>query len=111
MTEFDSYDIGVRVKEIDPDLSVTWDWKTKNHKVFWKGEFIMGNPYPALDARLLTKIREIDTWSRQFSYDPGRVVRDSEEAQERAYNKKVEELSTNLATEALGAVKHDLGVA
>lgn len=109
-TPYDLYMIGDRVRdEISPDLFITWNRHSKKHDIWYKGTYVMQNPYPQLDARLLTHLRSIDRNSN--TYDPFKTVDEANHNRERAWQKTTDEIVETAAKECLRGAQHDLGVA
>lgn len=78
----DIYNIEERLKEQDPDLSMSFN-PSGTYSVLHKGNFVLEWPRP-LDARLLTHMRKIDM---RRGYDPLREIDEHNESLERVIEK------------------------
>ena len=113
MTEFDIYDIGSRVKEIDAGLHVVWDRSKAKHVVYHEAKYglehVMDNPFRILDGRLLQRIRMIDTG--RGDHNQLREIDEHNERLKRSQDNSFENDTHEMSKEAARAVLHDLGVA
>ena len=80
----DIYSIEDRLRELDPDISLDFDYSSEQYRVYHKKHFVMYWPMP-LDDRLIKHMRSIDV--RRKDYDPLREVIDHNEKLELSLDK------------------------
>jgi hypothetical protein len=73
----DVFNIEKRLKEYDDELSLKWSYHTGNYVVLHKGKHVMTVPHGELDARVITKMKQIDP---RNGYD---IMKDIEETNEK----------------------------
>jgi len=92
----DIYDIGSRVKDIDPALSISFDYKKEKYKVSRDDKHIMYVDVGELDARVLTKLRKNDLARRRlidFIYELERSEDEEERRRAKELSNKIEEIT------------------
>lgn len=82
----DIYDMASRVREIDPALSISFNYNTQKYHINRNKHNVMQVPINQLDARILTALRKGDL-SRRRLEDIIRELENSEDETERRKSK------------------------
>ena len=108
----DLYDIGSRVKDIDPALSVFFDRQVMKYRVM-RGKYqVMTVALGELDERVLRKLRKNDLHRRriqEFIYELERSEDEYERRQARELSNKIESISLENFDRIAGIPHFSLG--
>ena len=104
--EGDMFDIAIRVKDIDPALSLSLDYKRGEYELKRNNTHVMFIQPGELDARVLTKLRKNDLTRRRLQD----FIFELERSEDEAEQKRARELSSYIESVTLDNFDKVMGI-
>lgn len=110
--EGDIFDIGSRVKDIDPLLSLSLNKEKERYEIVRGKHFVMSIKPGELDARILTKLRQNDLARRRlqdYIYELEKAEDEREKQLARELSNKIESITLDNYDRVVGIPHFSLG--